>query len=841
MKIIKPLRLSVLNRPFSLRGENQLGISVLALADMSATPQLRPEAELWQLAASELSASGGVLDLAMPKACAEYLATGYAFSQHQADKTRCAVKIEVGMLSKTLMVSGDRHWHNDKPSRPQAFSQMRLDWSRAFGGKGFANNPQGIGFTPDNIEGHDYYRLPNIEPLHRGIRSVRDRPEPVGFGPLDMTWPQRFSRIGKQYDANWLHHDFPGFAPDMDWRLFNAASEDQWWPENNRLPSEAAWRIWNMHPEQPLQQGRLPPWQARCFINRQSVQQPQFVEVPLRATTLWFFPHLEQMLLIWQGSIRIAEDDGADILQILPALEKTGSERSLQHYRQVLEQRLDKEKGALYAFREKDLLPEEAIGPWLDTELPVQESPVCANLRNRETHLRQQQGARLAELGQDSNQQLPLLSNATLPELHELPDFIEQLEQQADHLREQAACHSERAQRDNAASTALPSGPEALHQMQALLHRHETALSDKQRAEAIASLHQIYLMSVQAQPAAKRIEGETVQILRNRALATMALNGDFSGLDFTGADLSQLDLRGANFSRALLESVDFSHSQLDGVNFSEAVLARAEFNQASLCHAVFDHASLAFAHCKRSDFSGAHFLSTVWHETVLDNCRFDGASLSEMVVHNAVIYQSRFQQAALDNMLFLGLSLAEPDFSVASLTKVSFVQCDLDKADFAGAILTGCSLVESRAAHSNFHRACLLSCAITAESYLPGADFTLATLTECNLRQLQLDHACFHQARLVNSDLSEASCQQADMSRSNLAGSLFIRTNFRDATLADSNLIGAVLQKCQLGGADLRGANLFRTDLSQSLINDATQLTDAFICRTKTLPRRERQ
>ncbi|MCW0310953.1 hypothetical protein NB694_000753 [Pantoea ananatis] len=67
MKIIKPLRLSVLNRPFRWQGKNHLGVTVLALADMSDNPKLRPEMELWQLAASELQTSGGVLDLAIPK------------------------------------------------------------------------------------------------------------------------------------------------------------------------------------------------------------------------------------------------------------------------------------------------------------------------------------------------------------------------------------------------------------------------------------------------------------------------------------------------------------------------------------------------------------------------------------------------------------------------------------------------------------------------------------------------------------------------------------------------------------------------------------------------------
>jgi hypothetical protein len=44
--------------------------------------------ELWQLAASELQTSGGVIDMAMPKTRAEFLATGYAYTHHQQEKRR---------------------------------------------------------------------------------------------------------------------------------------------------------------------------------------------------------------------------------------------------------------------------------------------------------------------------------------------------------------------------------------------------------------------------------------------------------------------------------------------------------------------------------------------------------------------------------------------------------------------------------------------------------------------------------------------------------------------------------------------------------------------------------
>ncbi|VEI68195.1 Uncharacterized protein conserved in bacteria [Serratia fonticola] len=123
MKVIKPLRLSVLNRPYRWQEKNHLGVSVLALADMGNPPHLRPESELWQLAENELKTSGGVVDLAIPKACAEFLATGYAYTQHQEDKTACAVRIQVEQREKTLVAFGERHWVNNTPSSPSLFNK----------------------------------------------------------------------------------------------------------------------------------------------------------------------------------------------------------------------------------------------------------------------------------------------------------------------------------------------------------------------------------------------------------------------------------------------------------------------------------------------------------------------------------------------------------------------------------------------------------------------------------------------------------------------------------------------------------------------------------------------
>jgi hypothetical protein len=357
------------------------------------------------------------------------------------------------------------------------------------------------------------------------MTSPKQKPEPASFGPLDLTWPRRFRRMGKNYDAGWLQNDFPGFARDIDWTVFNAASPDQWW-DRDTLPEQASWRIWNMHPQKPVQEGTLPPWHARCFISRLRQEETLFEEISLRATTVWFFPHLEQMVLIWQGHIRINEDDAADVLHLMPALEKHGATRSVNHYRKVLSQRLDKEKGALFAFREKDLLPESLIGPWLDSEVQQTPSPMRDNIKNREKLLREQYRERLEANGRDIGDLLDNIEEPDMPALDELPEFMEKMERQAQQIQADA----EQRKREMEAKyphrdDQMPRGPESLHRMQEMLHRNSDLMSEKKREQASEALHQMYLAAVSQQPPAVRLTGDLAQIIRQRAGRTLRKGG----------------------------------------------------------------------------------------------------------------------------------------------------------------------------------------------------------------------------------------------------------------------------------------------------------------------------
>lgn len=842
MKIVKPLRLSILQRPFRWQGKNYLGVSVLALADMGPNPMLRPEVELWQLAAEELKNSGGVVDMAIPKVRAEFLATGYVYTHHQQDKNTCVARIDIDNLSKSLMVFGDRYWAGNKITPPESFSEMRLDWSRAWGGEGCEENPHGIGVAAEKHEGNEFRRLPNIEPLTGRILSPGQKPEPVSFGPLDIQWPRRAKRMGKKYDDNWLQNDFPGFARDIDWKVFNAASPDQWWPDRDELPPGATWRIWNMHPENPLQEGRLPHWQARCFINRQRKDETLFEEISLRATTVWFFPHKEQMLLMWQGHIRINEDDAADVKQVLLAMEKTGATRSINHYRKVLSQRVDKEKGALFSFREKDLLPEEIIGPWIDKEVGQVPGPAQVNMENHARLMREQHRARLEACGCDVHSLLDGQDEPGLPSLDDLPEFVEKMERK--RLDMQAEAEKKRQDIISKYPQILddsksPRGPETMFRMSELSQRKPDVNNEEKQAQIRDMLHQMYLMSVQHQPPAVRVKGDLAQILRQRAERTMAKGGDFSGMDLTGVDFSNMDLRGANFDRALLECADLRYCQLDNASFHKAMLARADMCHTSLRGCNFSSASLAMAQCRESDFSGACFKDTQLQNILLDTCFFDDAELGGLILREASLIRCRFHRARLDGCIFMELTLAEPDFSGTQMHKTIFLQSVLEAAIFSNATMVDCSLVETRADEARFDGSTWQTCVVASQSSLNGADFTHTTLKQSNLRQTLLQGARFTLAKIENSDLSEADCQEASFVRANLMGSLFIRTDFRQANFSDANLMGALLQKSQLGGASFRGANLFRADLSQAFVSESTSLDGALTKRIKTLPRHD--
>ncbi|WP_343552756.1 pentapeptide repeat-containing protein [Pantoea sp.] len=775
MQIIKPTRLSLLSRPYRWQQQNQLGVAAMTLLDMSDTPVLHDEQLLWQRVREEVQSPDGIFDLALPKACAEFLASGFGYRKYLTDEHGCALSIQVGELRK----------------------QQRLE------------------IAPHN------------------------NAQPAAFHALDFNHADRQALMGKNYDDNWLKNDYPGFARDTDWRVFNQAPADQWWPQRDAMPAGAMWRIEHMHPEHALLQGKLPKWQVRAFITRQRHHETLFEEIAMRATTVHFLPHCQQMLLIWHGNIAINEDDASDVLSLLAALEVAGQPQTLAHYQHIQQLRTEGPDASLRALRDDDLIAAAILAHAPNNNPPAARQPLVENLARWEQQQRQQFDRPALQKG------------APLPAANGLDDFQIEHDVAAQFARHEVAAEKNyqqmmaryRQEQQRNATDELDRTDGATHyqqqraELQANPHLHAT--NDASLARSEQALLDGYRQTAQHLHAPRRLSLEESARQRQQLLACMAGDKDARGLDFTAADLSGLDLRGIDLENALLDSTDFSHCQLDGADLRGAVLVRAEFHHSSLTHCLFDGANLALAQGWHSDFSDSSFDEVECENIQLEHCRFQRALLSNLFIQQASIQHCDFSHAQLERCDWMDLALSALEFTQAHIANCNLIRCQLKQVNFSQIRAQGLSLVTCEAAAINFDDAQLKQCMFVSDTQLAHARFRRAALTECNLRDAQLQHACFDQAQLENSDFSAADCRHASLQGMRTRDSRFVRTRFDGAQLNGSLLLGADLQKSQLIGCDLSDCNLFRADMSQTLHDSSTCFDGALTDGMKTLPQRQ--
>lgn len=159
--------------------------------------------------------------------------TGHAWAAGERPCDSSQLEIQVGSCRKQALVFGDRHWRlgltGRSPSRPEPFIKIPIRYEHCFGGavvaasgvnkRAIAHNPVGVGIFRDN--GAEA-RLPNFEDPQALLRSVDDRPLPMGIGPVCRGWMPRL-RFGGTYDSRWVETRAPLWPLDFDERFFCAA------------------------------------------------------------------------------------------------------------------------------------------------------------------------------------------------------------------------------------------------------------------------------------------------------------------------------------------------------------------------------------------------------------------------------------------------------------------------------------------------------------------------------------------------------------------------------------------------------------------------------------------
>lgn len=864
MKTLKPLSLSVLHRVVEHGRRFYFTVTAAAFIALDDPASPRSEIELWKTVPAVLG--DAVLDEAMPKSRGEVIVSGSAHAPGGAPVVACEARVRVGAVDKTVRVIGDRRWDaHGVASAPAPFTEMPLRYAHAFGGAGFPLNPYGKGFSNDAMAPLEGRALPNLEDRRYPLRSPDDTVAPACFAAQDLTFAQRTSKLGT-YDDAWLRDAMPGLALDVDWRAFNVAPEDQWL--DGYFQGDEAFALDNLHPDHPRIEGRLPGLCARVFVNRRPDGGERFEEVPTRLDTVHFFPGAMRAVLLFRGVVEVAEDDADDVLQLLVGCERASAPRDVAHYRAVLAQRMDPERGALYALRDDDLMP-AGLALSLDA---LDDGPKPQGLMA--AHARRGVEARLAEAQQRLEAaRAHLRANGIDPDLHlpkalpaqpaapapitlaTLPEAVAEArakvaEHRADAERRIEEAHATRARTeadvraklaaqgiDYDAARPRDSAPEggppvpASARLEAVRASLRSAaaqgvdVSEAQRklddpallariAQADAAQLDAYRRSAHQMPPAAPRDAATSARARAVIAARYATGEGFARWDLTGLDLSNIHLAGADLRDALLEGVDLRGANLVGADFTGATLVRAQLGGADLTgarlvRANLGGASLAGALAREPvDFSEAMVWHTDLSQASLPGARFDNVRLFEAKLAGADLTAMSARKATFFTADLTGARLVE-----ATLAGATFIECALGNADLTRASMKSAAFITCRADDAALAEADLENLRVVSASSFARADFTGARLATATLRGTSFTEAKFTRCDLDGCDFSECDLRGAALDRASARDARFVRADLTGATLHAAGLLGAILQKATLTGATFTDAVLFGADM----------------------------
>jgi hypothetical protein len=134
--------------------------------------------------------------------------------------TRTTASFSVGGFTRSIDVVGDRRWERDArgalvASEPRPFTEMSLDWSRAYGGRAETHgepvehplNPMGRGVCVEEASAEGV-ALPNLEDPESPVRAWSDAPVPAAWGPVARSLPWQMNDRGRA--LGWGPEHTPG-------------------------------------------------------------------------------------------------------------------------------------------------------------------------------------------------------------------------------------------------------------------------------------------------------------------------------------------------------------------------------------------------------------------------------------------------------------------------------------------------------------------------------------------------------------------------------------------------------------------------------------------------------
>ncbi|MDR3154389.1 MAG: pentapeptide repeat-containing protein [Deltaproteobacteria bacterium] len=287
-----------------------------------------------------LAGQGVVFDAGLPKPRGEFFAAGAAYPPPgEQARTSAAVSLRLGPLLREFLAVGEAPLLGPGPGEPAPFRSVPLDWERTARS---AANPRGQ--APG--ETLTAYGTP------LGFPQVTDMLDTGGA--LSAAWPPAACPLPQPYgsslagsgtyDRAWLLDCWPGFPADFDMECLLSAQGPQ------RLPSgtfrgDEGFAVRGMHPLRAELKGALPGIAPRVIAGRippgMAPPEPpapptgpaaaplppagppeglEFAEVAMDLDTVWLFPLFGAGVMIWHGSLALADPLAEEVWGLAGAL-----------------------------------------------------------------------------------------------------------------------------------------------------------------------------------------------------------------------------------------------------------------------------------------------------------------------------------------------------------------------------------------------------------------------------------------------------------------------------------------------------------------------------------------
>jgi uncharacterized protein YjbI with pentapeptide repeats len=669
-------------------------------------------------------------------------------------------------------------------------------------------------------------------------------------------------------DQTWTRQHAPFLPLDTDSRWFDEVVQDQ--VQAGYWTGAEAWSVTGMHPQHAEIRGCLPGLRPRLFVEREPLNSlaatsvmtlVQRVEEPrLELDTLWLFPDVERVLLLYRAHIQVRDIDGDDLLALSVGCERAAEpvKSREQWIAELWLHPVDSESGTHSPAPESE--PEQ---PKELAQLVIKlESEFSAYSAEHDKHLAlAEQAEKLADpamLSQTTQamtrnltaylpkmqMSLAMLSNVFSTKLQPveaapplLADDILALEDasvfeakikalagpnQIENLiaNNEAALH--RQVEDLAALLDKPAA-DLLSEIEAsglpaddsvAKAQIDTLFSDTHLDEAVAEVEaslQQYVEHV-----ANELGIPAVQLLAQVKARDTPLQ-DIEATEASPAHQGQIDEPAPTpheWTRELLVTSLKDKRPLDEQRFVALDLAGVNLNDVSMRHCVFERCQLSGVSMVGADLSGSHFVDCDLASSDLRACRFDDALFERCTMLGVRAGKASFKEAYGLECRFDGADFEGVEGQQTQWVECSFLNARLQTGDWSGSRwlscdLSGVSLVNATGRRTQF-QSCLLDAADLSRSDLRGASWSgvqgaNVDLSDASLSQWRLDQDCrLPSARFDGADLGGASLQHT----------LLTQSSFRGACLAS-----AFISHCNMSGStgyrvDARGADFTASDLS---------------------------